>query len=125
MPQMRSASAPVRTVCAVLLALLLGVRTLSPVGFMPAFDRGTITIVACPDYDAAPPMAHHHHGPKELHQHCPYAAGSAPATSLLELAPLLTLLLAGAALLLWPRFHAVGLRRSRERPPSRGPPLPA
>jgi hypothetical protein len=48
----------------VLLALLLAVRLLSPAGFMPSFDRGTITIVACPDAASAPAMmGHHHHGP--------------------------------------------------------------
>lgn len=31
-----------------LLALLLGLRLLTPTGFMPAFDHGAVTIVACP-----------------------------------------------------------------------------
>src|SRR3954451_6220498 len=79
---MNALSATARSAAAALLVLLLAVRMLSPAGFMPAFDRGTITIVACPDYEAAdPPMAHHHHnGGKKHHQPCPYAAGAAAAT---------------------------------------------
>ena len=122
---MRRASPPIRAFCAALLALLLATRLLSPAGFMPAFEQDSVTIVACPDYEAAAaPMAHHHHGSKKLHQACPYAAGSAPAAAQ-ELALLAALLLAGSAPLLGRTFRHADFQRVRERPPLRGPPLPA
>jgi hypothetical protein len=120
---MRSAS--FRTICGALLALLLSVRLLSPAGFMPAFEHGSVTIVPCPDQNPAPaPMVHHHHGPKQLHQPCPYAAGNAPA-ALPEIAYLAALLLVGGVLLPAATFRDAALHRIRQRPPSRGPPLTA
>ena len=124
---MRSASFPVRTIFAALLAMFLAARLLSPAGFMPAFEHGQITVVPCPDQDPAPaaaPMAHHHHGPKKLHQPCPYAAGNAPA-ALPELAYLAAILLFAGVLLRRPTCPDAAFQRVRERPPSRGPPLTA
>lgn len=107
-------------------ALLLALRLLSPAGFMPAFDHGAVTIVMCPD--AEPPVhsrAGHHHKQKQHHQPCPYAA--APALgALANDAPLLAALLAiGLALLLGRPFAFLERHRAYERPPLRGPPLPA
>jgi len=123
---MRTATAPTRMLWAAVLALLLGLRLLSPAGFMPAFDHGAVTIVACPD--AAPQGAtghHHHHAPKKMHQPCPYAAASALALPLGALPPPAAFLVVGLALLLGRTFLFVERSRSRERPPLRGPPIPA
>lgn len=66
----RTASGLARSITATLLALLLGLRLLTPEGFMPAFDHDAVTIVACPDADltAVPPMAAHHNGSKKVEQ---------------------------------------------------------
>jgi len=112
----------------VLLALLLAVRLLSPAGFMPSFDRGTITIVACPDAASAPVMmGHHHHSPgsKKPHQPCPYASASL-LSAVGDYLPLLaTLFTIGLTPLLGPRFLFIEASRLWLRPPLRGPPLPA
>src|SRR5689334_5269225 len=101
MLRMTRSSAFRRSAAAVLLALLLAVRLLSPAGFMPAFDHGSVTIVACPDVDAPPPpmamSGHHHHDANKHHQACPYAAAAAAATAP-ELAIIATLILVASAL---------------------------
>lgn len=126
MPRMNRSSAIRRSAAAMLFALLLAVRLLSPAGFMPAFDHGAISIVVCPDGDPAPaPMTHHHHhGHAKLQQHCPYAAGAAPATTA-ELALIVAALFAIALLLAGQPFQSVRRRRLHDRPPLRGPPLAA
>jgi hypothetical protein len=126
---MRTAPAPARSIFAVLLALLMAVRLLAPAGFMPSFDHGAVTIVACPDAEPgvlAPMNAHHHGHSKIVHQPCPYAAASGVGSLAGETALLLgVLVLAGAALLLGRTFLFVERNRTHERPPLRGPPLPA
>ena len=123
---MNASSATSRSAVAALFALLLAVRLLSPVGFMPWFNHGTVAIVVCPDGEpAAAPMAHHHHsGDPKLQQQCPYAAGAAPATAS-NFAVIVAALLAVAALLSFRSFEALIRRRHRVRPPLRGPPLHA
>ena len=125
---MRSASLPIRTICAALLALLLAARMLSPAGFMPAFEHGSVTIVACPDSDPPPPpmamQGHHHHDPGKHHQACPYAAAAAAVTAP-ELAIPAALTLVAATLTLGRPFAFLKRLRPRELPPSRAPPLPA
>ena len=114
-----------RGIFALLLALGLAIRLLSPAGFMPAFERGAVTIVICTNSQGlAPKATHHHHGPNKIHPPCPYAAGSSPA--LLTAAPPLFAALAifGPALLVLPPFSFVERHRAFERPPPRGPPLP-
>ena len=115
-----------RSAAAALLAFVLTVRLLSPAGFMPAFDRGSVMIVACPDGEpiSTPMEHHHHHGDQKLQQHCPYAAGAAPATTS-DFAVIIAALFASAALLSFRSFGALVRRRLRDRPPLRGPPLPA
>jgi hypothetical protein len=91
---------------------------------MPSFDRGAVTIVACPDYQTAAPMAHHHHGdPRKLHQPCPYAASSAAGTlaDIFDVFAAITLF--GTALLFGRAFRFLERHRTRDRPPLRGPPL--
>lgn len=124
---MRSAPLSIRSSCAALLALLLALRLLSPAGFMPAFDHGTVTIIACPDYEPVPaPMAHHHgkHGAKHDHPPCPYAAGAAAGT-VQDRIPLVVALLFADALPSWGTQESSEARRSHERPPLRGPPVTA
>lgn len=115
-----------RSAAAALLAFVLTVRLLSPAGFMPAFDRGSVMIVACPDGEpiSTPMEHHHHHGDQKLQQHCPYAAGAAPATTS-DFAVIIAAMFASAALLSFRSFGALVRRRLRDRPPLRGPPLPA
>jgi hypothetical protein len=122
----RGTSGAARALFAVLLAAVLAVRLLSPAGFMPSFDGGAVTIVACPDYDPAAPMTHHHHGdPKRVHQPCPFAATSAAGTPADTVDPVAAVLVFGTALLFGRAFGFLERHRSRERPPLRGPPLPA
>jgi hypothetical protein len=127
---MRSISARNRTICAVILALLLSLRLVGAAGYMPAFDNGRLSIVVCPGADDVAPLhlnvPHHHHGQsKHAHGSCPYAAAASlsalgPAwTPLLEIAAFAAALLLGARLISAPREF------SRSRPPVRGPPLPA
>ncbi|WP_458388279.1 DUF2946 family protein [Sphingomonas sp. F9_3S_D5_B_2] len=119
-------SCPKRLVWAALFAMLLAIRSLAPAGFMPAFDKGAITIVACPDAGsgATAPMQSHG-GHKSLHQSCPYASvstygalGPLAAFSLPAAEFALVLFVAGALLLI-----DRGERASR--PPVRGPPIRA
>ncbi len=115
-----------RPVWAVLLLALLALRLLAPAGFMPAFDYGAVTIVACPDGAAEGPMPHHldHHRTK-FHQICPYAAAATPAVFghdvgiLAEAIPFLSAPLLGRPYLFLTRAD------DREPPRLTGPPLPA
>ena len=126
MSPMRTAKASVRAFLALSLSLVLWLRLLTPAGFMPAFDRGAVTIVICPDVAPAPPIAgHHHHAPKKLHQPCPYASAAALGGLAGDHPLLPTLLAIGLALLLRRTFHFLERAREHERPPLRGPPLPA
>jgi hypothetical protein len=123
---MASRAAPTshRATLAVLMALAMALRLLSPVGFMPAFDHGAVTIVPCPD--AAPAgiaMMHHHHGDKAHPQPCPYAAGSAAgplpwiASAALPSAPMAAEQPAATL------AENAPAAQDRERPPATGPPL--
>jgi hypothetical protein len=121
----------IRAAAACFFALLLALRLLGATGYMPAFERGALTVIACPDADDAAPLAtgttsHHHHG-KGAHKHptCPFAfAGS--LGSLADVAPILAALVAvGGGLVTGRLFSFLGGHRRHERPPLRGPPLPA
>lgn len=122
---MRIAPDLTRSIWAALLALLLAVRLLAPAGFMPSFDQGAVTIVACPDGDlGVAPMSVHHHGhSKQLHQPCPYASASGVGSLAAHMAPLIVVLMFAAALLLGRTFFFIERGRAHERPPLRGPPL--
>ena len=128
MRSMRPRAVPTahRAFMAALMAVALALRLLSPAGFMPAFDHGAVTIVACPDAEPAAPMsmAHHHHqhGDKAHQQPCPYAAASStgplPRTSPALLpTPISPAALPAAALVQTPPAG-----QHRERPPATGPP---
>jgi hypothetical protein len=127
-----------RLLLAALLALWLGVRLLTPAGFMPSFANGSLAIVECPEADGAPlpmampdmpgmamPDAGHDHGKNGFHQLCPYAqaaslVGIDPGMAVLAILVLLAALSPVARALL-----AFSRRATRDRPPSQGPPLPA
>lgn len=124
---MRNAPTLARSVCAALLALLLAVRLLAPAGFMPSFEHGAVTIVACPDADggAAPMSAHHKGHSKKFHQPCPYASASWLGSLSPDLPLLVGVFVFAAALLLARTFLFIERHRTHERPPLRGPPIPA
>lgn len=118
-----------RFVWAALLVLLLALRSLAPAGFMPSFDHGALTIVACPGEDSVPAtMAMHHRHPGDhnfAHHPCPYASAASLGALGPDWTPLLLPLLFAAVLLLGRTFQFVERQSRRERPPAIGPPLPA
>lgn len=127
MTSIRSRSIPARALWAAALALLIALRLLSPPGFMPSFERGAITITACPDADPVSGAAadHHHTGhSKSLHQPCAYASASVPSLGAAIGDPP-TPIPAAAAPVIISRLAYLGTARTRDRPPLRGPPIPA
>ena len=111
-----------------MLALVLALRLLTPAGFMPAFDRGAVTIVACPDADggsSVSPVHHHHGGSKVPHQPCPYAAASGLGALGSDFGSLLAILILVPALLLGRTLLFLDRQSARLRPPTRAPPIPA
>lgn len=121
----RAAPASVRSLCGMVLALLLALRLLTPAGFMPAFDHGSVAIVACPDSgSAAAPAAHHDRNSKQLHQLCPYAAASAAADLAGGPAIVAGVLLPAAVPLPARPALIAAQRRVHPRPPSQAPPIP-
>lgn len=124
---MKTAPAPARLACAALLALLLALRMLAPPGFMPSFAAGTIAIVACPDAApaAAAMPAGHHHDPKKLHQECPYASAAGVDSLAPIVATLVDVVVLAVAIVLGRTFLFLERSRAHERPPLRGPPIPA
>jgi len=128
MVPMRAAFHPLRFAWAAIFALLLAARLLTPAGFMPAFDHGSVTIIACPDGDfsAAPAMHHHHpadHG--TLHHPCPYASASGLGAIGPDWTPALLPILFSFAILIGGTYLVAGRPRDKLRPPAIGPPLPA
>jgi hypothetical protein len=126
MPRVGATSSSIRALVGIALALLIAVRLLSPPGFMPSFDRGTLTIVSCPDYEPIVPQMGHHHGKSgKVHSPCPYAAASSLGGVELPAFAIAAILLAGASLPIGRAGDYVAASRRHYRPPSRGPPLPA
>lgn len=125
---MRSSRAAARTAVALAMALLLALRLLNPAGFMPAFDRGAVTIVACPDGAPVAGVAghdHQQHSKAKLRQTCPYASAAALGGLVSDAPPLAALVIVGLALLLGHSFTFLDKQRAHARPPLRGPPIPA
>lgn len=118
-----------RSALAVLLALLLALRLLGSTGYMPGFDQGRMTLIVCPDADSNAPLSvglsHHHGKMKHNHNACPYAAAAGFAALGTDFAPLIAVLVFGMALLLGRTLLFIERSNKRERPPLRGPPLPA
>ena len=93
---------------------------------MPAFDHGAVTIVACPAADGPASSGMHHGGErKSLHQPCPYASAAALGALGPDWTPLVQVLVFAVSLLLGRTFLFLERHSARERPPSRGPPIPA
>lgn len=131
MLRMRSASILSRAVLAILLALLLGLRLMGATGYMPAVEHGRIAIVACPDADANAPLAiaapqhHHHNHSKHHHATCPYASAAWIGAVAADWTPLLGGLIFAVAAVFGFALSIALPQRQRDRPPSRGPPIPA
>ena len=127
MGDMRTAQLSIRLAYAVLLALLLAQRSLAPAGFMPAFDHGAVTISLCPDATLVMPAMHRHPANHNFaHQPCPYASASALGALGPDWTPmLLSVAFFAAALLLGRTYLFVARHSRRDRPPLRGPPIPA
>jgi len=121
--QPRAASAATRAAFAAVLAILMALRLVNPAGFMPAFDHGAVTIVACPDFQpsAARMMHEHHRGSKKVQQHCPYAAGAASATAA-ELVIPIDRVLPRSTALLNSASESTAPHRFWNQPPATGPP---
>lgn len=118
-------SAVSRALWSALLALVLGLRLVTPTGFMPVFDRGQLSVIPCDGtlHGVAGSMTHGaHHGGKDAHQSCPYAAGAAPALlpvdgfAGLDLVPIAPVTIGAFAALLIERG-------GHDRPPATGPPF--
>ena len=126
MRPVRTACATARWLFAVLFALLLALRVVSPAGFMPAFDRGTVTIIACPDamYEPAS-MAMHNKGHSNHHEQCPYASASSLGALGVDFTALIASSMFAVALLLGRTFLFIERHSRQLRPPLRGPPLTA
>lgn len=126
--RMRTAPAQAQAIWLAVFALLLAFRLLSPAGFMPAFDHGAVTIIACPDAVPQVMTGHamqHHHGKVNDHQPCPYASGASIGSLGTDFAAFLDILIIGAALLLGRTFLFIERHERYDRPPTRGPPIPA
>lgn len=129
MVRMRAASVPIRFAWAALFALMLALRLLGSSGLMPELRHGSLTLVTCPDADLNAPMAMgamHHRGTMEHHRDiCPYAAVAALGATGNDWTPLLVMPLFAAVLLLGRALPLFIRQSERERPPLRGPPIPA
>jgi len=123
---LKQCSTPMRALIGALVAMLLAIRLMSPAGFMPSFEHGSVTIVACPDAGpAVAPMSQRHHGRQDQHQPCPYAAASALGTAADPMPWAIAVVLLAAALVFARPYRLPDRRRDYEHPPSRGPPVPA
>jgi hypothetical protein len=129
-PALLEVKALARSVLGGMLLLVLAVWLLTPAGFMPAFDHGAVTIAVCPDADGGATWAaggHHHHGGHSgtAHQPCPFASGTGAGSLTPNVAPILEAMPVGPAVLVGRTFQLPERGRAHERPPLRGPPLPA
>lgn len=119
------------TVTAWLLLLAIALRLIVPPGFMPAASMHGVTLIACPEWGAAPAMTSHHaahqrtdHG--ESHRHteppCAFAGLGLPTLAAGDLPPLSppadTVALAATRLGRALRLAAA----DRLRPPTHAPP---
>ena len=127
MGAVRTASISTRAILALALAMLLGLRLLSPPGFMPAFSHGAVTITTCPDSEPQSSAAghdHHNGHSKALHQPCAYASAASLGTWNGDAPQPATVLVAALAPLTVLHFAFVERQRAGERPPPRAPPIP-
>ena len=130
---------------AILLALCLGVRMLTPPGFMPSFEGSLLAIIPCPDVEDAPfdttkpamsPMAmhamampgaaqtEHGNGEKALHRSlCPYAAAASMAGFDAPGIAFAVKICIAALPLQARRLPRYGRHATRDRPPAQAPPI--
>ena len=127
MDRMRSAQSSSRFAWAMLLSLVLAMRLVTPSGFMPAFERGQLTIIECPGSGSVPmaPMSGMRHGHGKTCETCPHA--TATGGGLIDTAPLA---LAIASFTSAPIIdgHVVSVPYrwgEHEHPPATGPPITA
>ena len=124
---MRTAPSQFRAAWAVMLALVLAMRLVTPAGFMPSFDQGRLTVVECPGSTSMPmpPMSGMDDSQKKVCQSCPH--GTATGAGLVDAQPLLAP--AENYPTAMPRvgtLWSLPLRSGEhERPPAIGPPIPA
>ena len=123
--ELRTKRAGIRSIWALALALVLALRLVTPAGFMPAVEHGRLTIVICDDGGGPAPVHHHHGKTARHHEPCPYTSLSAFGAADAEFTPVLASPPAIASLPQWAARASFFGRRSHERPPLRGPPLPA
>ncbi|WP_152569583.1 MULTISPECIES: hypothetical protein [Sphingomonas] len=125
---MRSASRFALLLGPAFLALLLALRLLSPVGFMPSFEHASLAIVLCDDGSgttASPHQMHHGGGKKADHPPCPYAAAASVASLDHDLGQFLAVVIVAAIVLMGRSFEWIERRDVGKRPPTRAPPIPA
>jgi len=125
MLRMRRAASEIRALWAVVFALALALRLVTPTGFMPAVEHGRLTLVECPGSIPLPPMHGMDHSRGKASEPCPYAtatgAGVAGEQPRLQLEPM-----AGSA----PEWRGAERifsipRGQHDRPPAIGPPISA
>lgn len=116
-----------RAAWAMVLALVLAMRLVTPTGFMPSFSEGRLTVVDCPGSGPTPmmPMSGMDHSQKKICQSCPHAtatgAGLVDGQPLVPVAASFDAMQHDAAPVL-----ALSLPRGQhDRPPAIGPPIPA
>lgn len=114
-----------RQAVTVLLTLVLAMRLLTPVGFMPSFDHGKLAIVECPGSAPAQmpdmPGMRHDHG--SACQSCPHATASGGGLADAQPFALASGFMLGAPILPGPGPSSVVPRTDHDRPPAIGPPL--
>jgi len=124
---MRKATGEMRALWAMLFALALALRLVTPTGFMPAVEHGRLTIVECPGSFPEPVLAMHgmDHSRGKASQDCPFAtatgaglAGTQPAVPTEPLVANAPQWLGSERLFSLPRGQ-------HDRPPAIGPPIPA
>lgn len=127
MLRMRRATSEIRALWAVLFALALALRLVTPTGFMPAVEHGRLTIVECPGSFPQPilPMHGMDHSRGKASQDCPFAtatgagwAGEQPSI------PIKPLVISTPQWLGAERSFSLP-RGQHDRPPAIGPPISA
>ena len=122
---MRTAPTLKSAAWAMILALALAMRLVTPAGFMPMFDGGRLTVVECPGSGPMPmmPMSGMDQGQKKLCQSCPHA--TATGAGLVDAKPLMPEIarFAPVPLSVGSDFTLALARGQHERPPAIGPPI--
>ena len=125
MLRMRRATSEIRALWALVFALALALRLVTPTGFMPAVEHGRLTIVECPGSMPLPPMHVMDHSSGKASEDCPFAtatgagwAGEQPSIPTNPLVASAPQWLGAERIFSLPRGQ-------HDRPPAIGPPIPA